>query len=360
MTEYHLTRDQYLELEKIGLGAFNPLTGFMREDEFNSVVKDLRLPGGQVFPLPVVLDVDAATAARMRGRPRVSLVFDGVAVGEITPESIYRCDKQQVALRVFGTNDAAHPGVRNFISGGDFFVGGSISLARRTTFDISQYELTPQQTKAEFSKRGWRTIAGFQTRNVPHRSHEYLQRVALEQADGLFIQPLVGRKRANDYTPQSIMTGYRTLISQFYRPERVLLGILSTAMRYAGPREAMFHALIRRNYGCTHFIIGRDHAGVGSYYKKYEAHELVGRYQHELGIEILFLHGPYYCRRCDGIVTEKTCPHLETDPAATTEISGTMMRSMLSGGKAPDVHLMRPEVVDSLRGIQLFITEDDS
>jgi sulfate adenylyltransferase len=359
MTDCHLTRDQYLELEKIGLGAFRPLNGFMREDEFNSVVDNLRLPNGEVFPLPVVLDIDAGTASHIRGRPLVSLIYDGVAVGELVPESIFSCDKPQAALKIFGTNDMAHPGVRNFVSGGDLFVGGPIALKRRAAFDISQYELTPEQTKAEFSRRGWRTVVGFQTRNVPHRSHEYLQRVALEQADGLFIQPLVGRKRANDYTPASIMTGYQTLISQFYPPDRVLLGILSTAMRYAGPREAMFHAIIRRNYGCTHFIIGRDHAGVGSYYGKYQAHELVRRYETELGIGILFLHGPYHCRRCDGIVTEQTCPHLITEPGATTEISGTMMRSMLSGGRAPEAHLMRPEIVNSLRGIQLFIQENE-
>lgn len=360
MAECHLTKDQYLELEKIGLGAFRPLSGFMREDEFLAVVENLRLPGGEVFPLPVVLDVTRDAAERMRGRPRVSLLFDGAEVGEIAPESIFVCDKMKAALKIFGTNDEAHPGVRNFINGGDTFVGGPIKLKRRATFDISRFELTPDQTKAEFSKRGWQTIVGFQTRNVPHRAHEHLQRVALEQADGLFIQPLVGRKRANDFTPQAIMAAYQTLTSQFYNPERVLLGILSTAMRYAGPREAMFHAIIRRNYGCTHFIIGRDQAGVGSYYGKYAAHALVRRYASELGIGILFLHGPFYCRRCDGIVTEQTCPHPLTDPEAVTEISGTMIRSMLSGGQEPERHLMRPEVVSSLRGIQLFIAKDET
>ena len=360
MSEYRLTRDQYLELEKIALGAFKPISGFMREDEFHSVVDSLRLPGGDVFSLPIVLDVDGDSAAAARGRPRMSLIYDGVEVGDVAPESIFSCDKPKAARKIFGTADMAHPGVRNFMNGGDFFIGGPITLKRRATFDISQYELTPQQTRAEFAKRGWGTVVGFQTRNVPHRSHEYLQRVGLEQVDGLFIQPLVGRKRAKDFAPDAIMAAYRTLVSQFYRSDRVLLGILSTAMRYAGPREAMFHAIIRRNYGCTHFIVGRDHAGVGSYYHKYEAHELVRRYQDDLGIKVLLLHGPFHCRRCDGIVTEQTCPHIESEPAAITEISGTKMRALLSGGEAPEPHLMRPEIVASVRGMKLFVTEDEA
>ena len=202
-------------------------------------------------------------------------------------------------------------------------------------------------------------MVGFQTRNVPHRAHEYLQRVALEHCDGLFIQPLVGRKKIGDYTPEAIIVANQLLVDQFYPPHRVVLGILSTAMRYAGPREALFHALIRRNYGCTHFIIGRDHAGVGEYYGKYSAHELARQFEGDLGIDIMYLHGPYHCRRCDGIVTEHTCAHLHSDPAAITQISGTDMRTVLSGGKEPEPHLMRSEVVEALKGINLFVGEND-
>lgn len=357
MSELTLQRDQYLELEKLGLGAFRPLDGFMTEDQFRGAVTDMRLPGGAVFPLPVVLDVSRADAKRLRGRPRIALAYQGVEVGEIEPRSFFTCDKEDTVRRIFGTDDPRHPGVRNFLEGGDWFVGGPIKLHRRAALDISADELTPEETRRVFAERGWRTVVGFQTRNVPHRAHEYLQRTALEQADGLFIQPLVGRKKAGDYTPQAIMTGYRALVAGFYPKNRVLLGILSTAMRYAGPREAVFHAIIRRNYGCTHFIVGRDHAGVGSYYGKYEAHAMTRRFDGELGIAILRLHGPYHCRRCDGIVTEHTCPHAGTD--AATEIAGTDMRAMLVGGKAPDPHLMRPEVIRALDGVPLFITEDD-
>lgn len=357
MSDLALKRDQYLELEKLALGALRPLDGFMTEDQFRGVVSGMRLPDGQVFPLPVVLDVSREDAERLRGRPKIALSCDGIEVGEIEPRSIFTCDKPDTARRVFGTDDRKHPGVRNLMQGGDWFVGGPVRLHRRLTLDISADELTPEETRRVFAERGWKTIVGFQTRNVPHRAHEYLQRTALEQADGLFIQPLVGRKKAGDYTPQAVMTGYRALVAGFYPKDRVLLGILSTAMRYAGPREAVFHAIIRRNYGCTHFIVGRDHAGVGAFYGKYEAHAMTRRFDGELGITVLRLHGPYHCRRCDGIVTEHTCPHAGTD--AATEIAGTDMRAMLLGGRAPDPHLMRPDVIEALKGVPLFITEDD-
>jgi sulfate adenylyltransferase len=354
-----LNRTQYLDLEKIAHGAFRPLPGFMNEDEFVSVVKTMRLPDGSVFPLPIVLDVTPAQAEAIRGRPRVALAFEGEEVGEIAPESVYSCDKAAVVREVFATADRRHPGVARFLESGSAFVGGPITLRRRVTLDISSDELTPEDTRRIFAERGWRRIAGFQTRNVPHRAHEYLQRVALEHVDGLFIQPLVGRKKAGDFTPEAIMTGYRSLIASFYQPSRVVLGILSTAMRYAGPREAVFHAVIRRNYGCTHFIVGRDHAGVGAYYGKYDAHEMVRRFDGELGIQVMTLHGPYHCRICDGIVTEHTCPHMDTDPRAVTEISGTAMRAMLTNGAKPEPHLMRPEVIASLKGVRLFVEESD-
>jgi sulfate adenylyltransferase len=359
VSELNLNRTQYLEFEKLAMGAFQPLQGFMNEDEFRSSVETMRLPGGSVFPLPIILDLDADQARSIRGRNRVSLVFGGEEVGELSPESIFTCDQTRVARQVFGTDDVAHPGVAHFLGMGSLFVGGPVRLSRRARIDLSADELTPQACKGIFAERGWRTVVGFQTRNVPHRAHEYLQRVALEHVDGLFIQPLVGRKKVGDYTPDAIMTGYRALIANFYPPKRVVLGILSTAMRYAGPREAVFHAVVRRNYGCTHFVVGRDHAGVGNYYGKYESHELVRRFDGELGIKVMTLHGPYHCRICDGIVTEQTCPHLEAEPSATTEISGTLIRAMLTNGVRPQSHIMRPEIIGSLKGVRLFVEESD-
>jgi len=360
MSELHLDRHQYLELEKLGLGAFAPLQGFMNEDEVRSVADELRLPNGEVFTIPVVLDVSADDAKRLKGAPRVALVFDGVEVGELSPESFSQPNKPELARKIFTTDDENHPGVSRLTRQGEIFVGGPVTLKQRVALDISEHELTPAQTKAKFAELGWKSIIGFQTRNVPHRAHEYLHRVGLETSDGLFVQPLVGHKKKGDYTPAAVIRSYQTLVKEFFPANRVVLGILSTAMRYAGPREAVFHAIIRRNYGCTQFIVGRDHAGVGTYYGKYDAHALTKHFDGELGIEVVRLHGPFYCRRCDGIVTEHTCPHPETDPTAVREISGTDMRAIFVDGKAPDPHIMRPEIVASLKGVPLFVEETDA
>ena len=263
------------------------------------------------------------------------------------------CDRPAAARLIFGTDDARHPGVAHFYGLKPVFVGGRVELLRRAHFDVSSGELTPEQTRAAFRERGWRRVVGFQTRNVPHRAHEYLLRVALEHADGLFVQPLIGRKRAGDYTPEAVMRGYRALVGRFLPGDRLVLGVLTTVMRYAGPREAVFHAIIRRNYGCTHFIVGRDHAGVDGWYGQYDAHELTRRFDGELGIEIMRLSGPYLCEVCDGIVTEKTCPHHGTD--VTHSISGTDMRRILLDAAEPDPRLMRPEIVRALHGAPLFI-----
>ena len=359
MPEIQLNRDQFLELQKIGVGALAPLAGFMGEADFHSVVADLRLANGTVFPLPIYLDVSAADAAAARGQSCVTLRYCGEEVGEIEPESIFRCDWKSCAQRVFGVSAPEHPGAQRMMASGEWLIGGTIKLYESGRQFLFAEELSPADTKAEFAARGWKSIAGFQTRNVPHRAHEFLQRIALELCDGLFIQPLVGRKKAGDYQPDAILTGYRALIEGFLPKERVLLGVLSTAMRYAGPREAMFHAVVRRNYGCTHFVIGRDHAGVGSYYGKYDAHKLASRYEEELGIKILYLHGPFHCSVCDGIVTERTCPHVKTRPEAVTEISGTVMRQILSASSRPRPELMRPEIVDAIAKMQIFIEKDE-
>jgi sulfate adenylyltransferase len=358
VTELALTRDQFLDFQKIGIGAFAPLSGFMIEDDFRGVVARMRLSSGALFSIPIYLDVSADVAAALRGRPRVPLTFQGVEVGTLDPQSLFTWDRAAVAETVFGTGDAAHPGVAKMLSDREWCVGGPVSINAAGRRFLFADELSPDETKAAFAARGWKTIAGFQTRNVPHRAHEYLQRVALELCDGLFVQPLLGRKKAGDYTPEAIMTGYRSLVGSFLPHESVVLGVLSTAMRYAGPREAVFHAIIRRNYGCTHFVIGRDHAGVGSYYGKYDAHALARSLAPELGINILTLHGPFYCARCGTIATEQTCAHT-ADGSAVTEISGTLMRRILGGAERPDPQLMRPEVVAAIAGVRMFVEEDE-
>lgn len=361
MREYsiEISRAQYWELEKISQGVFAPLSGFMTEDEFLSVVETMRLPDGSVFPLPVVLDITRDQAQRAASAEALTLSFEGTEVGAVFPECIFQWKKEPVAGKVFGTNDLNHPGVARLYRMGEYLVGGRVRLDHRATFDFSPYDLTPTETRAHFKENGWNTVVGFQTRNLPHRAHEYLLRLALEQADGLFIQPLVGPKKRGDFTPEAILTAYRTLIDRYLPANRILLGVLSTTMRYAGPREAVFHAIIRRNYGCTHFIVGRDHAGVGDYYSMYEAHELTRQFDGDLGIEILRLAGPFYCEECLGIATERTCPHWESAPQLVKQISGTEIRQILSDGSTAGPELIRPQVVDSVRGLPLFIDEDD-
>lgn len=360
MHELVLNKRQYLELEKIGLGAFAPLTGFMSEGDFRSVVADMRLTSGAPFPLPVVLDVGERFADTVPAGSLVRLTYDGGTVGEIMVDGIFTCDKPRVAIQVYGTADQAHPGVAHFFRMGSHFVGGRVKLLRRVRFDFSSHELSPAETRERFADLGWRTVVGFQTRNVPHRAHEYLLRTALELVDGLFIQPLVGYKKRGDYQPLAIIAGYETLLQHCFPPSRVVLGVLSTSMRYAGPREAVFHAIVRRNYGCTHFIVGRDHAGVGGYYGKYDAHDLTRRLEGQLGIEVLRLHGPFYCQRCNGIATAKTCRHVEELPAVTHEINGTDMRRLLAGDADPAPELMRAEVIASLAGKPIFIEQDET
>jgi sulfate adenylyltransferase len=349
---------QYLELENIALGCFSPLNRFMDEDDLSSVTECMHLPDGQLFPLPVVLDVTQEEARAARKAERVALEFSGQEIGEIAPNSVYTCDKGDIAERVYGTRDTRHPGVAQWLSMGEFFIGGQVRLNRRISLEFSLFNPTPEETRKHFASLGWRTIVGFQTRNVPHRAHEYLLRLALEQADGLFIQPLVGLKKRGDFTAAAILTAYRTLIDGFLPKERILLGVLSTTMRYAGPREALMHAIVRRNHGCTHFIVGRDHAGVGNYYGIYDARDLAGRYEDELGIKILRYAGPYHCSKCDGIVTEYTCPHEISLPQAVRQISGTGIRSMLVESGTVDTSIMRSEIVDSLRQITMFVDDD--
>lgn len=353
-----LNRRQYLELEKIGVGAFAPLRGFMDAREFRSVVDELHLPGGEPFPLPVVLDVSPEDATRVRRANRVALAYGGAVVGEMEPLDVFQVDRATAAEQLFGMTSTAHPGVAHFFRMAPWFVGGTVRLVQRVHFEFSAYELSPQETQRLFAERGWRTVVGFQTRNVPHRAHEHLHRLGLEIADGLFIQPLVGARKRGDFTPEAILAGYRVLIEQFYPAERVVLGILSTYMRYAGPREAIFHAIIRRNYGCTHFIVGRDHGGVGGLYGKYDAHELARRFDGRLGIEILPMAGPFHCGRCGGTATERTCGHRRTAPEVVREINASDVRRMLAEGVAPPPELMRSEVLAGLAGIPLFIEED--
>jgi sulfate adenylyltransferase len=331
----------------------------MKAAEFDSVVETLRLPSGAVFSLPIYLDVPQEVATKASKAQRLELFFEGKQVGWMDPEDVYEPNKEQASEKLFGTRDLRHPGVKQFLRSQPFFIGGTVKLLDQARFEFSEYELTPATTKAYFKSQGWNTVVGFQTRNVPHKAHEYLLRLALEMCDGLFIQPLIGWKRKGDYSPEAVIQSYQVLISQFLPMERIQFGVFSAAMRYAGPREAVFHAIVRRNYGCTHFIVGRDHAGVGGYYEKYAAQNLAQSFGEDLGITILPFAGPFYCERCGMIVSERTCTHASTNPELIHDISGTDLRRTIVGGQACDERYIRPEIIQSLQGLNVFIEQDE-
>ena len=353
MNSVDLTQDQYLECENLIEGVLYPVTKFMDEAQFNCVVNNMQLITGEVYTIPIVLDITKEKAKEMLHQVKVELRFMNELVGYLYPESFFECNRQEVAKKLFGTFDSSHPGVLNFMNLEKVFVGGRVDLTKRISTTVSNKSLTPEKTRRMFKEKGWNRIVGFQTRNIPHRAHEYLLRLALEISDGLFIQPLLGKKKSGDFTPEAILSGYGKLITEFLPTDRVVFSTLSTKMRYAGPREAIFHALIRKNFGCTDFIIGRDQAGVGDWYGKYEAQQLAKTLESSLGIRILDLKGPYYCSKCEMIVTEKSCSSKHN--IFLHEISGTYIRKLISVGEIPDSRFIRPEIVQSLKGMSVFV-----
>jgi len=333
----------------IETGLLAPLTGFMGEEDFRSVVDSYRLADGQVFPLPITLDVLPEQFEQLRPGDTLKLEYKGASVAELDAESKFRMRDEEIAA-VFRTADNAHPGVRKERERSACRVGGTVRLTDKSLLADA---LKPKETKKVFAEKGWKTVVGFQTRNPIHKAHEHIQRIGLEVCDGLFINPIVGWKKTGDFTQEAVMAAYRRMIEEFYPSDRVYIAGLKTQMRYAGPREAVFHAIIRRNLGCTHFIIGRDHAGVGGYYGAYDAHALARELERDLGIQLLLTREPYYCKRCGQIVTDKHCAHYNTD---RVEISGTIIRKYISDGYIPDEIMLRREIFDAILGCgQIFI-----
>lgn len=327
----------------LSVGLYNPLKGFMTSLDYHNVVDEMILSDKSVWTIPVTIDVPHEVFEKAIDADKLWCEYEGKDVGYVEIDDCYRVDLKKDVVKIFGTDDTNHPGVAKEFSRTKYRIGGKVVLVDET---LLEGMLMPSYTKEIFSKNEWQTVVGFQTRNPIHRAHEYLQRTALELCDGLFINPLTGWKKKGDFSQEAVMNGYNRMVKDFYPEGRVFLAELKTSMRYAGPREAIFHALIRRNLGCTHFIIGRDHAGVGGYYDKYAAHNLAEeiRDKHMLGIELLLLKGPFYCSKCEHIATEKTCSHRDD----IVEISGTDIRKMLSEGKYPDKRFMRKEVADEI------------
>ncbi len=384
-----LTPKQACDLEMIAIGAYSPLTGFVKQRDFVSICTKMRLAppavppvvadanndrddrrrgrhdkhrkspppppvpvDGPVWPIPITLAVDDATEATLIHRGQAALRHaDGTLMAIMDTSDIYPHDKKLEIASVFGTEDPAHPGVKTVMDEGNWLIGGNIHVIttvpqKQPGEQFTEYRLPPAQTRAEFEKRNWKTIVAFQTRNPIHRAHEYLTKCAQEITDGLLIHPLVGETKPGDIPADVRMACYKVLADKYYVPQRTMLSVMPAAMRYAGPKEAILHAIVRKNYGCSHFIVGRDHAGVGSYYGTYEAQEIFDKFNRDdLGMMILKFEHTAWCNACEGMVSSKTCPHGNDQKVA---LSGTKVRDMLAASERPPAEFSRPEVADVL------------
>ena len=337
------------DLEMLAVGALSPLTGFQNEADYRGVLESMHLTNGLPWAIPVVLGATDEDVKRIGGSERVALLEAGsddpLAVIQI--EEVFKRDKQAEAINVYRTDDAEHPGVKAVYDAGDFCLAGTIQVLRLPAHDdFETYRLTPRETRAAFQERGWKTVVGFQTRNPIHRAHEYLQKCALEITDGLLVHPLMGATKSDDVPPDVRMECYEALFEGYYPKDRAMVAVFPAAMRYAGPREAIWHAIARKNYGCTHFIVGRDHAGVGDYYGTYDAQQIFEEFEPgELGTQTLNFEHSFWCNKCEGMGSAKTCPH---GPEDRVFLSGTKVREMLSNGERPPQEFSRPEVADIL------------
>lgn len=341
------------DMISVETGLYHPLRGFMSSEDYESVVNRMRLADNSVWTLPITVDVNHKVFKKALDNKRIYFISNKKEIGFMDIHDCFKVDQVEDAGLVYKTKSAEHPGVRKELSRSAYRLGGVTKVTDRS---ILRNALDPKKTKKLFKNRGWKTVVGFQTRNPIHASHEYLQRIGLDICDGLFVNPSIGWKKSGDFSEEAVMAAYKCMIKEYYPQNRVHLEGLKVYFRYAGPREAIFHAILRKNLGCTHFIIGRDHAGVGNYYGTYEAHELAEKITSEsdLGIRLLLIKEPYLCGKCGGIVTEKHCRHKGKD---IEKISGSMIRDAIKNNRPIDGKIMRPEVVAAIKkaGGRIFI-----
>ena len=336
------------DLEMLAVGALSPLTGFQGEADYHAVLDSMHLANGLAWAIPVVLGVTEEQAHQLGSGSVALLPAEGAApIAVLRVSGTFKRDKAKEAVAVYRTDEEAHPGVKAVYDSGDYCIAGDLEVISLPVHDDFQnYRMTPAETRAEFAKRGWTTVVGFQTRNPIHRAHEYIQKCALEIVDGLLVHPLMGATKSDDVPPDVRMQCYEALFEGYYPKDRAMVSIFPAAMRYAGPREAIWHAICRKNYGCTHFIVGRDHAGVGTYYGTYDAQKIFEEFEEgELGITTLNFEHSFWCESCEGMASPKTCPHGEE---TRISLSGTKVREMLRNGERPPQEFSRPEVADIL------------
>lgn len=337
-----VSQDLANDVENISDGIFSPLEGFLGQQDFESVISRGRLANDLAWTIPIILDVDESTAKKMKDAGDVLLQSkdsDGFAILHV--EETYRFDKEKTVNGVYGTSDSKHPGVARTLEMKNILVSGKIDYIKKPQeSEIRKYRKSPKETRDGFQKAGWKTIVAFQTRNPPHVAHEMLQKTSLTTRDGVFINPLIGKKKSGDFVDEVIIKCYESLIEHYYPKNRCQMATLHTEMRYAGPKEAIHHGIMRQNYGCTHIIIGRDHAGVGNYYDPFAAQTIFDDYP-DLEITPVFFPAFFYCKKCLNFTNDRVCPH---DIEAREQLSGTKLRSIIQEGKSPSEYILRPEV----------------